>query len=237
VCIQDRCDDTESAWTDPGVYDCSVSGMIQIPGYREVLFNATKFVTDAPTDISNPIYSPVRIPEHMWDVGYHTSSTFLFNFRDGTLIGWVRPVRCTSVTRFNELVQLRWAIASISGLTCLLAGVRHLYLHNRIRVSHFLLSEGPSIGRSSVLSVFTKKWVLMPALVGRTNAMRPSVFGLALSVPTRLQSILIAFYIGLNAVGLGVRYDLFTENVYWPNDIRTQITRYLSDRAGILSFA
>lgn len=77
----------------------------------------------------------------------------------------------------------------------------------------------------------------MPALFERTNARTPDIFGFSISVPTRLQTLLIVIYVGLNTVALGARYTLFLENTYWPDDIRAQIERYVSDRSGILAFA
>jgi hypothetical protein len=77
----------------------------------------------------------------------------------------------------------------------------------------------------------------MPAFLGKPNARRPSVFGLTLSIPTRLQTILVACYVGLNVIALCVRYSLFLDNTYYPGDKSKQLTRYVADRAGILAFA
>jgi hypothetical protein len=77
----------------------------------------------------------------------------------------------------------------------------------------------------------------MPAFLGKPNARRPSVFGLTLSIPTRLQTILVVCYVGLNVIALCVRYSLFLDNTYYPGNKRQQLTRYVADRSGILAFA
>jgi hypothetical protein len=92
-------------------------------------------------------------------------------------------------------------------------------------------------GRSNLLTVYIKKHLLMPAIIGKANARRPSVVGLTLSMPTRLQTILVVCYVGLNVIAVCVRYRLFLDNTFWPGDKRGQLLRYVADRSGILSFA
>ncbi|GMK59041.1 hypothetical protein CspeluHIS016_0700560 [Cutaneotrichosporon spelunceum] len=56
-----------------------------------------------------------------------------------------------------------------------------------------------------------------------------------LSIPTRLQSIMIFIYVGLN-VGMGCYgYETFQNNMFWPRDEGTQLARYVGDRTGIMS--
>ncbi|ORY28146.1 ferric reductase like transmembrane component-domain-containing protein [Naematelia encephala] len=57
-----------------------------------------------------------------------------------------------------------------------------------------------------------------------------------LTIPTRLQGVLIFIYVLINIVFCCAAYDIFSENLYWPQDNADQIARYLADRTAILSF-
>nr|KMM71584.1 metalloreductase [Coccidioides posadasii RMSCC 3488] len=56
------------------------------------------------------------------------------------------------------------------------------------------------------------------------------------AVPTRIEAIVIVLYYLLSLALTIVGYDVFKGNLYW-DDISTQAWRYLSDRAGIMSYA
>jgi hypothetical protein len=125
----------------------------------------------------------------------------------------------------------------LSVVTCLFAGVRHLYLSQSHTLIPPPLDGVRTPGRSSSFTVYVKRYLLMPAFLGKPNARRPSIFGLTLSIPTRLQTMLVVCYVGLNVIALCVRYRLFIDNTSSPGDESGQLIRYVADRSGILAFA
>lgn len=77
----------------------------------------------------------------------------------------------------------------------------------------------------------------------RGNVGVPAAFGYRhvqpwgfLSIPTRVQTILIGAYIALNVVFSVISYELFDENMYWWHQKDMQLVRYVSDRTGVMSF-
>lgn len=146
-------------------------------------------------------------------------------------------VRCNILAGILYWQFYRWVLAAASVLLCAIAGIRQLYLSQWSHVSLSDQLDGRATGRSSPLSVYMKKWLFMPALFGKRSSERPAFWGFTLSIPTRLQSLLLFFYLLVNGVALGVRYFTFLDNIYWPGDIPAQLTRYVADRSGVLSFA
>jgi predicted ferric reductase len=56
------------------------------------------------------------------------------------------------------------------------------------------------------------------------------------TIPPRIQSLTILFFIVLNVVLCTCSYELTTGNLYWPEQ-SAQLLRYVSDRTGIISLA
>lgn len=113
-----------------------------------------------------------------------------------------------------------------------MAGVNHHFVAARSRRSQNGLST-----KSSIIGNFLDKYVLLPPLVSLWHAQTRKMLYIPLTVPTRLEAILITLYIAANVIAIAVRYHIFSENMYWPNDDVAQIERYIADRTGILAFA
>ena len=126
-------------------------------------------------------------------------------------------------------------IAVLSGITCLFASVRHIYLCRSHASTPSSVDGFRTPSHSSPFAVYIKKYVMMPAFLGKRDAHRPAIFGLTFSFPTRLQTILLVCYVALNMIALCVRYTLFNDNTSWPGDKSGQLTRYVADRSGILA--
>jgi hypothetical protein len=131
---------------------------------------------------------------------------------------------------------VRWTLAVGAAIVCGISGL--LRLVARLRPSRSPLANGDGgSSRSSAISVYLKKLLLVPALVGKTSSRRPRTFSISWSIPTRLETVLVVIYIAVNVAGLGIVYPLFDDNVYWPDDLYTQHVRYIADRSGVLAFA
>jgi hypothetical protein len=90
--------------------------------------------------------------------------------------------------------------------------------------------------RTSLLGRAHTLWaahVGVPALVHAHQAAGGWGF---LSLPTRLEALLIFIYVALNFIWSCTNYELFDDNLFWPGDRRTQLARYIADRTGIMSF-
>jgi predicted ferric reductase len=77
----------------------------------------------------------------------------------------------------------------------------------------------------------------------RRHIIIPATFGYRCSqnirwctIPPRIQSITIASFVLLNIVLCSISYDVFSDNIFWP-EISTQLWRYVSDRTGVISLA
>ncbi|WWC71775.1 uncharacterized protein I206_105734 [Kwoniella pini CBS 10737] len=75
----------------------------------------------------------------------------------------------------------------------------------------------------------------------RKNITLPASFGYRhaqpwgwVSIPTRLQSILIFFFVAINIIFMCVGYDLFDENILDPDDKQAQLLDYLQYRTGVM---
>ncbi|KAH7346941.1 ferric-chelate reductase-like protein [Pyrenochaeta sp. MPI-SDFR-AT-0127] len=77
-----------------------------------------------------------------------------------------------------------------------------------------------------------KRFLLIPATFG-DRCSRPLGW---CTIPPRMQSLTIFFFLVLNLVLCSCSYHLTDGNLYWPNK-STQLTRYISDRTGIISLA
>jgi hypothetical protein len=122
----------------------------------------------------------------------------------------------------------------LAGLLCLCGAVQNHIFPMFLHPQSYDIEGGDSRKASapSKLSTFFKRYFL-PATFGTAHVRRPFF----LSIPLRFQSILIFIYVAVNIVFLCVHYHLFDENLYWPEELNIQLTRYLADRSGILAFS
>lgn len=95
-------------------------------------------------------------------------------------------------------------------------------------------SAGPK-NRSGALSLphsWLKRYITVPAAFG-DRCSRPIGW---CTIPPRAQTLTIAAFVGLNMILCCADYRLTDGNLYWP-DKSGQLTRYVSDRTGIISLA
>jgi len=123
-----------------------------------------------------------------------------------------------------------------AGILCIFGAIQNhilpLLLHRRPSTD----LEGASQRHAhppSKLTTLWKKHILLPALFNASHVHRPS----SLSLPLRAQSLLILLYLLLNFLFTCLDYHLFSANLYWPSEENIQLTRYISNRSGILAFA
>jgi predicted ferric reductase len=129
-----------------------------------------------------------------------------------------------------------WIIVVTIGVTARLSSLFH-GLRSRKRTYRPLLEVDNDTFPSSrsVLSVpqaYLKRYLTVPATFG-DRCSRP--FGWY-TIPPRIQSFTIFFFVAFNAILCSCSYRLTDGNLYWPEK-STQLLRYASDRTGIISLA
>ncbi|EJT45042.1 ferric-chelate reductase [Trichosporon asahii var. asahii CBS 2479] len=82
------------------------------------------------------------------------------------------------------------------------------------------------------LYAWYRRYIGTPAMMGYRNAQPWGI----LTIPTRLQAILVAIYVTLNVVMGCYGYDTFENNMFWLGRQDLQLARYVADRTGIMSF-
>lgn len=82
------------------------------------------------------------------------------------------------------------------------------------------------------LYAWYRRYIGTPAMMGYRNAQPWGI----LTIPTRLQAILIAIYVTLNIAMGCYGYDTFENNMFWLGQQDVQLARYVADRTGIMSF-
>lgn len=80
------------------------------------------------------------------------------------------------------------------------------------------------------LYAWYRQYIGAPAMMGYRNAQPWGI----LTIPTRLQAIMVFIYVALN-VGMGCYgYDTFENNLFWLGRQDLQLARYAADRTGIM---
>ncbi|KAH9204244.1 ferric reductase like transmembrane component-domain-containing protein [Leptodontidium sp. 2 PMI_412] len=80
--------------------------------------------------------------------------------------------------------------------------------------------------------VLIKRYVTVPATFGYKRSQNVGWC----TIPTRVQSLAIGAFVGINIVLCSCSYRVFANNIYWPR-VSDQILRYFADRTGIISTA
>lgn len=119
-----------------------------------------------------------------------------------------------------------------AGIVCLIGAVQN-HILTLFLDHHSSDLEGHAKPRKSAITRYFKKYFLIPPTFKLAHIGR--VF--YLSIPLRSQTILISTYLVLNLSFLCVDYNLFAENLYWPDRTDLQLTRYVADRSEVLAFA
>lgn len=82
------------------------------------------------------------------------------------------------------------------------------------------------------LHAWYRRYIGTPAMLGYRNAQPWGI----LTIPTRLQALLVLAYVTLNIVMGCYGYDTFDNNMFWLGRQDLQLARYVADRTGIMSF-
>ncbi|KAK9461269.1 ferric reductase like transmembrane component-domain-containing protein [Lipomyces oligophaga] len=82
-----------------------------------------------------------------------------------------------------------------------------------------------------------RKWFIVPAAFCTTHTAPLKIFGVGYAMmPTRGQTLMVVSVMIMNFIFLFVRYNIFNNNYYWPDEEYYQVVRYFSDRSGIMAF-
>jgi hypothetical protein len=120
----------------------------------------------------------------------------------------------------------------LAGLLCLIGAVQNHILPLFLRRGSVDI-EGHKKSYHSQLIASIKRHLLLPATFGNSHIRRPYF----LSIPLRSQTLLISIYLIINLIFMCVDYEIFENNLYWPQEEPIQLTRYVADRSGILAFS
>lgn len=87
VCIREQCNGEGWDWLDEDI--CQEYGeTAPMPSFESVLSNATKYVTNPPTNISLELTSPIRYNEQDFINAYKTVDIFDGNMTDASFYGY-----------------------------------------------------------------------------------------------------------------------------------------------------
>ncbi|KAK7205713.1 ferric reductase like transmembrane component-domain-containing protein [Myxozyma melibiosi] len=82
-----------------------------------------------------------------------------------------------------------------------------------------------------------RKYLIVPALFNGVHTAPARFFGVGYAlIPSRGETLAVIGFMILNTVFLFVNYRLDNDNIYWPDAKNIQLSRYLADRTGIMSF-
>ncbi|KAI8097511.1 ferric reductase like transmembrane component-domain-containing protein [Halteromyces radiatus] len=184
---------------------------------QSILTNATNNVIPVPANASTDIiYAPIRFPKE-------------------DVLAVVK-----TVNEFNK--QLQYGI-DYGAATCafvfgvLVLGMLNNLFHHSFTWRYTSTKQKPLPPSSSWMKSI-RRHIINPSLFfNGVHLQNASWFGILVSYPTRLESIMIFFFVVLNVILIFPNYDLFLENTYWPDDLSAQLGRYISDRSGEMAFA
>ena len=159
-----------------------------------------------------------------------------------SLVVWVSVTQLLTLSTPANICSMTmyyfWAIVVSIGLcTRLVSLIRGIQRQEWLPVpeSESNLERHSDINDYGIFSlpyVFLKRYIFIPATFGY----RCSQSVQWCTIPPRIQSITIASFVLLNIVLCSISYEVFEDNIFWPN-VSTQMWRYISDRTGIISLA
>ncbi|RMZ67861.1 ferric reductase like transmembrane component [Pyrenophora seminiperda CCB06] len=128
-----------------------------------------------------------------------------------------------------------WIVVTAVGVTTRLCSLAWKLDYGKRTYRH--LPEAVADGFSKpygirTLQAWSKRYLTIPATFG-SRCSQPYA---ACTVPPRIQSLTIALFVILNVVLCSCSYRLTEGNLYWPEQ-SLQLTRFVSDRTGIISLA
>ncbi|KAH9847648.1 putative ferric-chelate reductase [Lenzites betulinus] len=185
----------------------------------KALINSSSVVTiDGLAEAGNQFNSTVALTYDSFYAGLHTENA------------WNREM--------NFHHAFGWSLYILVGAMVLVG------LVNRVLVTISSRSKQVSVeDKYRAYIPHDKSWSSSVYTLYRKHISTPATFGYLhcqpwgmLSIPTRIQAFFIFAFCLVNLVFTVTCYDLFMENLYWPDDKATQLWRYVADRTGIMSF-
>ncbi|ODN73140.1 hypothetical protein L202_07706 [Cryptococcus amylolentus CBS 6039] len=226
LCMETYCTGAEAraGWAQMAGY-CVTYGDGNDFGEEQTYYNAIADKSAAPTvngldaDALLVTYNEtILLSEGAWLAGYKTELVWDMTYIYHNAFGWS--------------IYILVGLALVAGI---LRRVSDAYR------THLITKTGRAVDRSEMalapqgffgkLETRYEKFLGTPALIGKKHVQSFAWF----SLPTRLEGACIAFYVLLNFLYCFVGYNLFHENQYWAT-YSAQLTRYVADRTGILSF-
>ncbi|WRT68183.1 uncharacterized protein IL334_005158 [Kwoniella shivajii] len=192
---------------------------VKLPAYTTLLgqINRSEVVdVDTIEQQKKTFNGTILVDQHSFNIGYRTLVADASNRIYSHSFGWT--------------VYLFMGVAVMIGLINRLIS---LYVHRYVTSSPEATSPPATTSRRSALSKVYTLWrrhVTTPALFGYKHS-QPWGW---VSIPTRLQGILIFAYIAVNIIFMLVGYDVFEENLDSPGDIQTQICDLGQYRTGVM---
>ncbi|KAI8061640.1 ferric reductase like transmembrane component-domain-containing protein [Gongronella butleri] len=199
------------AWTHIGGWCRDPTMLSSTMSFSDVYANATRFVPPTSAMTAKPSLNvPIRLPRDKVKMAMRTVGEFNRQLGLGHVYGYYT---CAIFFAFIALGCLN-----------------NLFQH---------------CTRTRIKTMVAPKWLktlqrvlLQPSLLPNgVHMSHASIFGLLITYPTRLESLWIVAFCTANIVLLFPSYDLFLENIYWPNNTMLQFSRYMADRAGEMSFS
>ncbi|KAH8724234.1 ferric-chelate reductase-like protein [Phaeosphaeriaceae sp. PMI808] len=230
LCFAEYCkDDAQEKWIRDESLWCDENAGVTLPPFHDVVDHwtppdrAAMTRLDAEKAMTWPVLGEVVLPEaHFFDRAFTTADVAFYQYELHLIYGWY-------------MYYFGLVIITIGISTRLLSLIREVKSQSQTDQS-IDESNSCSIGTKhcnnrSITRSWLKRYLTVPATFGN-RCSQP--YGWC-TIPPRVQSLTIAFFIALNIVLCSCSYRLTEGNLYWPKK-SMQLTRYVSDRTGIISF-
>lgn len=216
-CIQDNLqttEDVDKAWDYVLVTNCKVSAVESDRLYRNSIdyLNRTQVTTLEKFSNYSAIYnSPVSAHK---ETVRETYTSIYLNLHNRDISTWQGSV----------LVMI-WVI--VMGITSLYRFLRY--------ISVTFGPKSQSMGRPNKLVRLYYKYISIPAAFGHRHIDRYYLFNfIPIFIPTRFESIVIAFYILLTIIFMSTGYSFMHNNPLWASHY-SELVLNVSNRAGIMA--
>ncbi|KAF2125976.1 ferric-chelate reductase-like protein [Dothidotthia symphoricarpi CBS 119687] len=231
LCFEEYCkDDGErDSFLHEEVTWCEERIGVTLPSYQDVVnrwtpeYKAGVKRLSADEGLEFPILGEVVVPDDMFfERAFTTLDAANFEYDIHLIYGWYMYYFWISVVSLGILARL-------------LSSIRSLIHQNK--------GYRPVCGSESEIPIKPRKTASLPNSWLKRYLTTPAAFGNRCSqtygwctIPPRIQSLTIFFFVALNVVLCTISYRLTSGNLYWPQK-SAQLLRFVSDRTGIISLA
>uniref|UniRef100_A0A060T7K7 ferric-chelate reductase (NADPH) n=1 Tax=Blastobotrys adeninivorans TaxID=409370 RepID=A0A060T7K7_BLAAD len=163
-----------------------------------------------PEDKEAPVYKPIRVEDHSFHISLAAQVNYLRQKDISTIQGcilvgyWVLIIALTAVKRFLRYMVVRFSQTRVS------------------------------MERPGKLYRLWQKHIAIPACFGFSHMCKVRVWGISMSIPTRLESVACFVYLLLTIIFLCAPYPYMATDPLYPTHWK-QMMRYMSDRTGIIA--